>query len=526
MCVKYLPASAVTFVLLLCYWLLIRSPHYEQDDAYIIYLASNQEWYRFLYLPAIYQQLSAAHLTPLTVPFYSLIQAISPFSAATFLNTMVVLLGLWILTCLVFLHSHFKLSKHYLILFVVMLLSVASIGTLLSRFYTAHYLLGGILGTASLLALSYYSRTQRPATYLVAVALMLLALLAKEILVAILPISLILFISDRRLVGKILATGIFTGLTYLVYRGYMLGELVGGREAENGLLQGFVNIFYTLPSFLQWYASSRALLLLALVCAIFLSPQTSLVGLMVAAISAAPALAASHGFSHPELHGDRLFIASDFALAATVTISLARWGFLEHLHSRPGASAGVGIVIIASFAGSLYQTHLYDIRARDSLEYRITQTILEHQPVPSAIYLPENYSMGSLIVALKQHDPRLHEVTANCFEALQWEDTNNLLFDSDGQLITRQELTHRCRSLDPPPTLVGEVVFDKGVLRWNIVGSDLLTAGIYFPGHALIIDTRQFEERFIRPATGEKYKLYARDGMRWWFSHEKEVIFK
>lgn len=525
MCVKYLPASAVTFVLLLCYWLLIRSPHYEQDDAYIIYLASNQEWYRFLYLPAIYQQLSAAHLTPLTVPFYSLLQAISPFSAATFLNTMVVLLGLWILTCLVFLHSHFKLSKHYLILFVVMLLSVASIGTLLSRFYTAHYLLGGILGTASLLALSYYSRTQRPATYLVAVALMLLALLAKEILVAILPISLILFISDRRLVGKILATGIFTGLAYLVYRGYMLGELVGGGKPRMDCSRDLLRFSILFPvsysgmraagryCFSRWYA--RYFLvhkrhLLALWSRRYRLHRPWLLPMALAIRS----------------YMVTAFIASDFALAATVTISLARWGFLEHLHSRPGASAGVGIVIIASFAGSLYQTHLYDIRARDSLEYRITQTILEHQPVPSAIYLPENYSMGSLIVALKQHDPRLHEVTANCFEALQWEDTNNLLFDSDGQLITRQELTHRCRSLDPPPTLEGEVVFDKGVLRWNIVGSDLLTAGIYFPGHALFIDTRQFEERFIRPATGEKYKLYARDGMRWWFSHEKEVIFK
>lgn len=513
-------------LLLLCYWLLIRSPHFEADDAYIIYLASTLEWYRFLYLPAIYQQLSAAHLTPLSVPFYSLIQAISPFSADIFLNTMVVLFGLWILTCLVFLHSHFKLSERYLILFVVLLLSVASTGTLLSRFYTAHYLLGGIFGTVSLLALSYYSRTQRPAVYLIAVALMLLALLSKEILVAILPISLILFIGDRRLAGKILTTGIFAGLAYLAYRSYMLGELIGGRAAENGLRQGLATIFETLPSFLKWYASSRALLLLALVCAIFLSPQTSLVGLLIAAMLAAPALAAPHGFSHPELHGDRLFIASDFALAATVTISLARGRFLEHLHGHSVASTAVGIIVIASLAGSLYQTHLYDTRARDSLEYRITRTIFERQPVPSAIYLPENYPMGSLIAALKKHDPHLHEVTANCLEALQWEDANNLLFDSDGQPITREELAHRCLSLDPPPTLDGEIVFDKGVLHWNIVGSDQLAVGVYIPGHALFMDARQFKEKLVRPAAGEKYKLYARDGMRWWFSQEKEVIFK
>lgn len=523
---KFLPASAVTLLLLLCYWLLIRSPHFEGDDAYIIYLTSTLEWYRFLYLPAIYQQLSAAHLTPLTVPFYSLIQAISPFSPDAFLSTMTVLLGLWILTCSAFLRSHFKLSERYVALFVVMLLSIESTGTILSRFFTAHYLLGGIFGTASLLALSYYSRIQHPVTYLIAVALMLLALLSKEILIAILPISLILFISDRRLAGKILATGIFAGLAYLAYRGYMLGGLMGGRVAENGLSQGLATIFETFPGFLEWYASSRALLLLALACAIFLSPQTTLVGFMIAAMLAAPALAAPHGFSSPELHGDRLFIASDFALAATVTISLARWRFLEHLHGHPVASTTAGIIVIASLATSLYQTHLYDTRVRDSFDYRITRTILEHQPVPSTICLPENYGLGSLIVALKKHDPRLHEVTANCLEALQWKDANNLLFDSDGQPITREELAHRCFSLDPPPTLDGEVVFDKGVLHWNILGADQLAVGIYFPGHALFMNARQFKEKLVRPAAGEKYKLYAREGMRWWFSQEKEVIFR
>ncbi|SDH74602.1 hypothetical protein [Nitrosomonas sp. Nm132] len=523
---KFLPASAVTLLLLFCYWLVIRSPHFESDDAYIIYLASTWEWHRFLYVPAIYQQLSAAHLTPLTVPFYSLVQAISPFSPDAFLNTLVVLLGSWILICSAFLRSHFKLSERYIILFVVMLLSVASTGTLLSRFYTAHYLLGGIFGTASLLALSYYSRTQRSAAYLIAVALMLLALLSKEILVAILPISLIVFISDRRLAGKILATAIFAGLAYLAYRGYMLGELMGGRAAGNGLSQGLATILETLPGFLKWYASNRGLLLLALVCTLFLSPQTSLAGLTIAAMLAAPALAAPHGFSHPELHGDRLFIASDFALAATVTLSLARWRFLEHLHGHPLASTAVGTIIIASLATSLYQTHLYDTRAQDSLEYRITRTILEHEPFPTAIYLPENYPMGSMIVALKKHDPRLREVTADCFEALQWKDANNLLFDSDGQPLTREELAHRCISFDPPPTLNGEVIFDKGVLRWNIIGSDQLAAGVYFPGHAFFIGARQFEERLIRPAAGEKYKLYAHDGVRWWFSEEKEVIFR
>lgn len=82
---KFLPASAVTLLLLLCYRLLIRSPRFEPDDAYIIHLASTLEWQHFLYIPAIYQQLSAAHLTPLTVPFYSLIQSASlPFRQMPF----------------------------------------------------------------------------------------------------------------------------------------------------------------------------------------------------------------------------------------------------------------------------------------------------------------------------------------------------------------------------------------------------------------------------------------------------------
>jgi hypothetical protein len=524
--IPFLPSLAITLLLLFCYRLLIRSPRFEHDDAYIIHLATTLEWYQLLYIPAIYQQLSTAHLTPLTVPFYSLIQYISSFSPSVFLNAMMVLFGLWICLCIVFLRAHFKLPERYLILFVVLLLSIESTGTILSRFYTAHYLLAGIFGTAALIALNSYKEKRHSFTYMVAMGLMLLALLSKEILIAILPISFILFFHDRELARKIFITGIITVFVYLAYRSYMLGELIGGRTGENGLYQGLKTIFEALPSFLEWYVSGRVSLLLALACAIFLSPHTILVGLLIAAMLAAPALAAPHGFSHPELHGDRLFIASDFALVATATIGLAQQEFLERIRRHRAALVAVSIVVIAGISVSFYQTHLYDSRARDSLEYRVFKVIFNHQPIPTAIFLPENYHLGSMIVALKKHHPHLRAVTSDCFEALAWQGTDHLLLDLDGQPTTREKLAERCGHFDSPPILNGEVIYDKGILRWSIVGADQLQVGVYFPDHALFISERQFEERLVRPAVDENYKLYARDQTRWWFSETKKVVFR
>lgn len=398
---KFITALIVILLLLLCHWLLIDFPHFESDDAYLIYLASTLDWYRFLYVPEIYQQLSVAHLTPFSVPFYTLIQEFFPFSPSAYLNTMAILLGLWIFSCALFLKVHFKLPGTYIILFGILILSVSSIGTILNRFYTSHYLLSGIFGTVSLIALSYYNQTQRSMFYWIAMVLMTLALMSKEIMIAILPISFFLFLQNRILARKIFTAGVIIVLSYFVYRGYMLEQLIGARVAKNGFTQGLAAIYEALPSFMDWYVNGRAFLLLALIGAFFLNPLTVLAGLVVAMMLAAPTLVAPHGYSHPELHADRLFIASDFALAATATLGFARWQQRNQRFNHPVILAVAGGMLIAGFAQSLYQTNLHDERVANSSEYRITQTILEHYFVTDAIYFPESYALGSMVAALK-----------------------------------------------------------------------------------------------------------------------------
>ena len=80
--------------------------------------------------------------------------------------------------------------------------------------------------------------------------------------------------------------------------------------------------------------------------------------------------------------------------------------------------------------------------------------------------------------------------------------------------------------MDSTPPISGNVVYDRGILRWDIVGAEHLEVGVYFQEHAFYVRNRQFEERLVRPAVGEKYKLYAKEGTHWWFSEEKEVAFK
>ncbi|WP_244070248.1 hypothetical protein [Nitrosomonas sp. PY1] len=523
---KFITVLVVILLLLLCHWLLIDFPHFESDDAYIIYLTSTLDWYHFLYVPEIYQQLSAAHLTPFAVPFYTLIQEFFPFSPGAYLNIMVILLALWMFSCVFFLKIHFRLPNADMVLFGVLILSVSSIGTILNRFYTSHYLLSGILGTVSLIALSYYSQTRRSVFYWIATVLMILALMSKEIMIAILPISFFLFLQNRFLAKKIFITGIFIVVGYFAYRGYMLEQLIGTRVAKGGLTQGLVTIYEALPGFIDWYISGRVLLSLALIGAFFLSPLTVLAGLVVAVMLAAPTLAAPHGYSYPELHADRLFIASDFALAATATLGFARWRQQKQHFNRPMILAVVGGIVIAGFARSLYQTNLYDEQVPNSSEYRITQTILERHSSADAIYFPENYVLGSLVAALKHKYSRPHEITANCLEALQWSGGNILLLNHHGQIVSHATLAENCSSMDFTPSLSGDVIYDRGILHWDIVGAEHLEAGVYFQEHALYIGNRQFQERLIRPSVGEKYKLYAKEGTHWWFSEEKEVVFR
>ncbi|MCC8997042.1 MAG: hypothetical protein LM517_08330 [Nitrosomonas sp.] len=520
---KFTVSLLIILLFLLCYRLLIDFPHFESDDSYIIYLSSVLDWYRFIYVPEIYQQLSAAHLTPFTVPFYTLIQEFFPFSPDAYLNIMTILLGLWIFSCVLFLKVHYKLDNGYILLFGILILSVSSIGTVLNRFYTSHYLLSGIFGTSSLIALSYYDKTQRLMFYWIATMLMVLALMSKEIMLVILPISFILFFENRFLAKKIFITSVIVVLGYFAYRGYMLEKLFGSRIAGNDFTHGLIAIYEALPNFLEWYLSGRILLILALMGAFFLSPSVMLVGLMIAVMLAAPSLAAPHGFIYPDSHADRLFIASDFALAATATLGFAR---SRRFVQSPVIFVIIGSIMVASFARSLYQTNLYDERVPNSSVYRITQTILENYSSADAIYLPEDYALGNMVVALQQKYSRPFKVTANCLEALRWKGGNNLLFNSYGQIITHAMLTEQCDLIESPPTISGDVVYDRGILRWDITGADHLEVGVYFLSHAFYIRTRRFEERLVRPAVGEKYKFYVKDGTHWWFSDEKEIVFR
>ena len=73
-----------------------------------------------------------------------------------------------------------------------------------------------------------------------------------------------------------------------------------------------------------------------------------------------------------------------------------------------------------------------------------------------------------------------------------------------GQIISHATLVEHCSSMDSTPPIIGNVVYDRGILRWDIVGAEHLEVGVYFQEHALYLGSRQFEERLVRPALLEK----------------------
>lgn len=518
-----LPVALLLLALLLVCWQAIDAPGFAIDDSYHLYLASRGEWWRFLYSPAVYQRISTAYLTPFSVAYYTFAKAVGGFSAASYLRLHLLLFGGWLWSLALLLRLRFRLQLRYLLLFVALAFCIGYVGTLLSRFYTEHYVLGGICSAWALLALDCWQRGRRAHWLLVAACLLLLAMLEKEVFLGMPLICLLLCWHDVVARRVLLPMALALWASYFAYRGYMLGTLVGGRAGHQSLLLLLQSVIAALPGFTRFYFSTHALLLPLFGLAFALAPRVALTGGLCAAILLAPSLAAPHAFLQPELNADRLFIAADLVLAATVAVSIARRG--RELLPASGARIVVLLSLLAGLGWSWYLARVYQRQFAASSDYRITHAILESRQTPAAVYLPPAFNNGSLVAAFASQARKPFPVSANCLEALGWTMPGALFFAASGELVAREQLAQQCRPLQSQSLPRGEIIFDRGVMSWHLRGQSAESVGIYFLAHALFIPAADFEERLLRPAPDEPYLVFARHGDEWWFSAPQVVRF-
>ena len=209
------------------------------------------------------------------------------------------------------------------VLCLLLLISNASLLPMLSRFYTVHYLFGAILCLLALLLIHRQhekNQLNRPATLVALFSLTLLALLAKEVYIMLLPILWLVFWRVRAKSAALAVTAAL--ISYFALRIYILGLSSDGRDGQSFLSALLAVRLESWLGFIQWYLTTKWLICATALVALIRAPRTMLLYLVVAGLFTAPSLAAPHAFQNPQLHGDRLFFMFDVALIVASVLAL------------------------------------------------------------------------------------------------------------------------------------------------------------------------------------------------------------
>ena len=275
---------ALGLLLSLCAYPYLSQAVFSDDDGHILQLAIEAPYLGAYYMNEVYQQLSVVHYTPVALTIYRLMFELFGVTATPFLILQIGLLGLCAALAGAWCHRHTQQVSAGLMA-ILLIASLSSVWPMAARFYTLHYVLGGLFSLLLLLhlqkkpPLTAVQPTQALATSFV---LALLSLLSKEIYA---PLVLALwawaaFQKHRpQAIGLLLAMLVYAGL-----RLHVLGFSTEGR-AGNSLLADLQSLQAdTLVHFAKWYVQTHALLMLATVLALVLRPLQTLKNILIACL--------------------------------------------------------------------------------------------------------------------------------------------------------------------------------------------------------------------------------------------------
>jgi hypothetical protein len=484
---------------------------FSEDDSHLMRVAIDYAWWQHFFMPEIYRELSAANYTPIPLVVYKTLVSWFGFSTNAFLIFMLAAISL--VSALAATLTEL-MTRNRMASWAVMLLifSSMSMHTLITRFYTMHYLIGGIFALAALVVI--FRRDIKDCSPWLPSLLLLLALVSKEVYL-VLPPLVMLFALYRRnfrlLVGAAIAL-----VVYLFLRTWMLGMSVdiGG---ESSYFAGFWGISGTAwASFIAWYIKTRIFILAAVVLALVMNFWRTLLLLPLALIFAAPGLAVSHGIVEHTLHGDRIFFAFDCALALVAIISLAQTTFFQRI-ARPVPLLGMLVLFMLVH---VYNNASYRAQLEQSTDFRITRFLLDNLAdlEGATLFVPMNFIQGDLMRvndALGQ--PRIF-ITQNCIAALGAADGELFMFDGSGNPITRTDLEANCIPASVDPVVDIAPRYNNGLLQWQLQFPEGYNGGVLFVDRAFAVPIPAFSQQLVKPAPGERYQLFANNGVNWWFS--------
>lgn len=490
---------------------------FSEDDAHILEVAARYGWLEVYYQSDIYQQLSAAHYTPIALSIYKLLWVLTGLNPSAFLAFQLLCFGVVSVLCA---QLCFKVTKDYWasVFVIILMFSSEVILTLISRFYTTHYLVGGIFSLIAFLLYFGEGRGAWSRLLLVAVALFL-SLQSKEVYIISAFVLMLYALKMRDLYA--LGTVLLTVALHIALRWHVIGLSQDGRSGNGYVVEILGVSGAQWGAFFLWYLKAKFLIIIFAVIAMGLDPKKFLGFVVVALLFALPALGAVHGVVSYDQHADRIFFAFDCALIVAIGLVL-----FNKVSERVKIGAVGGVFFVSLFLQYQAAQSLKAIETK-KVDYIITQFILSELDRSSSLLsllLPLNFKQGALMNVINLMGERPVFFTLNCLTALGSASTY-VLFDSEGNRIEASTLKSRCKTMNASLMLHKPVQFNRGILAWDIdVSPSFYSAGVIFVERAFSVATTQFSERLVRPRDNEKYQVYATDGHHWWFSETLEVL--
>ena len=489
---------------------------FSGDDAHILRVAAEYNWLPPFYSHEVYTQLSASNFTPFVLTIYRVLLQLFGLSSAAFLAFM--LLSIAAFTALAGqLAWQLTNSRSLPWLLMLLLYSIFTLPSLLTRFYTSHYILGGCFALFSLILA--FRHDNRALQHWLCGFFLLLAMLCKEVYV-VLPAILILPNLINRSYKNILPT-LTAVAAYLFLRITVIGETGNEGRSAAGIISALLAIgSANWLHFLLWYGKTRAVILLATVVAILVSPKRVLKLLPLALVFVLPTLAAPHGFLMPELHGDRIFFALDGALAMAAVVAMHGSILESSFDRRMALPALLALVLIVALSIHYTNNAALKNELQQTPDYKITEYMLrEIDSLESkTLFVPLAFTQGDIANVQTWLGHPAYEITHNCLLALASPADQLIAFNNAGDLIDRQQLEDSCQAAAPDVEVLVAPRVDKGYIQWELRFADGFSGGVLFVDRGYAAPTASFSLLMGNPKPGERYQLFANRGNQWWFS--------
>lgn len=497
-------------------FLLLGWATFSEDDAHVMRVAIESGWLDPYYNGDIYRQLSAANFTPVVLTLFHAVLILLPLESASFLSVSIIFTALFI-TLAGVLGREISGNSRVAWLAMLLVFSNLALATLVSRFYTMHYVVGGVF---ALLALILSIRRSPGSLELVSVGVLLsFALLAKEVYIGVPPIVLLVAwrTSNLKLAGAAVV-----GITlYFFMRITVLGLPSSGSGGSSYLVSVLSISGESWAGFFEWYLETKWFVLLATIAAFFYSPLRLAKLLPLPIMFLLPTFLAAHGYLNPQLHGDRIFFAFDSAMAIAAAITLSP------LLSEKKILANFGMLaclIVILFLHTRYISH-YKAVEQGRAAYKVTQYLMDSENVidNKTFFVPLAFDQGELMIVEKALNNRTFLATQNCILALQAPIERLVIFDQSGSLGSTEELEANCKPADRPleVRLAPRVI--KGVVEWDLDVEQGFSGGVLFVDRAMAVPVPRFSRLMVAPADGEHYQLFAFKENQWWFSEVAEM---